>query len=93
MLRRLLRRGHLPELTDPSGQIVVAGASIDPRWIGLPLTAIEEATGTRVAYFTRLGEGALPDTIFQEGLRPPRAQQDEIVEIEAHLDGPPPVHE
>ncbi len=96
MLRRLLPQGHLPELTDPSGQIVVAEVPVDPSWIGLPLTAIEEATGTRVAYYTRLGEGALskPETVFQEGdFVHLAALREELVEIERILDGPPPVHE
>jgi trk system potassium uptake protein TrkA len=96
MLRRLLPQGHLPELTDPSGQVVIAEVPVDPRWIGLPLTAIEMATGTRVAYYTRLGEGALPkpETIFQEGdFVHLAARRDELIEIERILDGPPPVHE
>lgn len=96
MLRRLLPQGHLPELTDPSGKVVVAEVAVDPRWIGKQLSFIEECTGTRVAYYTRLGEGLLPgrDTIFQEGdLVHLAARRDELAEIERVLDEPPPVHD
>lgn len=96
MLRRLLPQGHLPELTDPSGRIVIAEVPVDARWIGLPLRAIEAATGPRVAYYTRLGEGLLPgpDTIYQEGdFVHLAANRDELADIERTLDGPPPTHD
>lgn len=69
VLRRLLPQGHVPELTDPTGRIVVAEMPVATSWVGQPLTAIEEATGTRVAYITRLGEAQLPTPrmVHQEG--------------------------
>jgi trk system potassium uptake protein TrkA len=33
---------------------------VNPAWIGRPLRAIEEATGARVAYVLRYGDGILP---------------------------------
>lgn len=92
MLRRLLPQGHLPELTDPSGKIVVAEVAVDPAWIGQPLSAIEAATGTRVAYYTRLGEGLLPktETILQEGdLIHVVANRDAMADVERILDAAP----
>ncbi len=92
ILRRLLPQGQMPELTDPSGRIVVSEIAYNPEWIGRPLTTLEAATGARVAYFTRLGEGNLPapDTILQEGdLLHLVVQRDAIAEVERLLDYPP----
>jgi trk system potassium uptake protein TrkA len=38
-------------------------------WFGMGITDLEEATGARVAFITRLGEGLIPDphTVLQEG--------------------------
>ena len=38
-------------------------------WVGRLAFDIEKATGARVAFLTRLGEGVLPraDTVIQEG--------------------------
>ena len=69
MLRRLLPQGSVPEHTDPSGHVVIADVSINPAWIGRRISELEEISGTRVAYVTRLGEGLLPlaDTVYQDG--------------------------
>ena len=94
MLRRLLPEGHLPEYTDPSGRIVIAEVAVSPTWIGKPLRAIEAATGSRVAFFTRLGEGSLPDadTILQEGdLVHLAIVRDNLAEVERTLDSAPAV--
>ena len=96
VLRRLLPQGQLPELTDPSGRIVIAEVPVSPQWIGRPLTEIEAATGTRVAYVTRLGDGMLPsrESLLQEGdFLHLAARRDELTEIERVLDGPPPAHD
>ena len=69
MLRRLLPQGHVPEFTDPSGKVVIAEMPVSPGWIGRRMTDIEAATGGRLAYLTRLGDGMIPgpDTVYQEG--------------------------
>lgn len=62
-----------PDLTrqwaDESGRVTLAEVPFDHRWIGRRLRALEEATGTRVAYLTRFGDGQVPDerTVLQEG--------------------------
>ncbi|NCT89994.1 TrkA family potassium uptake protein [Cellulomonas sp. APG4] len=68
VLRRMLPMGATDEYRDASGQVVMAQMDIHPGWIGLPLTHIEQVTGTRVAYVTRYGDGVLPgpDTVLQE---------------------------
>ena len=60
VMRRLLPMGATDEYRDPSGQIRLLQIDVHPGWIGRPLRAIEEATGARVAYVLRYGDGILP---------------------------------
>lgn len=92
MLRRLLPQGHVPELVDQSGAVVVAEVTVNPGWVGHRLTALESATGARTAYLTRLGTGMLPDsdTVFQEGdLLHVAVLASELPSVERTLDAPP----
>ena len=92
MIRRLLPQGHVPELVDPSGKVVIAEVAVNPSWIGSRLTQLEEATGARTAYVTRLGSAMLPavDTVFQEGdLVHLAALAEELPKVERILDSPP----
>ena len=68
VLRRMLPMGATDEYRDASGQIVMAQMDVHPGWVGRPLHHIEAATGARVAYLTRYGDGVLPDpaTVLQE---------------------------
>jgi trk system potassium uptake protein len=95
MLRRLLPQGSIPEHTDPSGHIVIADVPVNPAWIGRRITGLESASGARVAYLTRLGEGILPgaDTVYQDGdLVHLVTTSTELTSVEQILDQPPPVH-
>lgn len=69
MLRRLLPAASEDEWSDPSGRVSVAQVDVGAAWIGQRYSALEEASGARVACFTRLGVGQLParDTVVQEG--------------------------
>jgi trk/ktr system potassium uptake protein len=69
MLRRLLPEGAEALWRDPTGEVVLAEVTYDPRWVGEKVHALEEATGTRVAFLTRLGEAMLPapGMVLQEG--------------------------
>lgn len=69
MLRRLLPHGAAPEFTDVSGALRLAEVQVHKAWVGRRTQALESASGARVAYLTRLGEGLLPEaeTIVQEG--------------------------
>ena len=95
MLRRLLPQGHVPEHVDPSGRIVIAEMPVAPGWVGHRIRDIEDATGGRLAYLTRLGEGLLPapDTVYQEGdLLHLALRRDDLAAAERVLDAPPPAH-
>ncbi len=69
VIRRLLPEGEATEWRDPSGRVVLAEVAYAPEWIGQRITRVEEATGSRVALLTRLGEGMLPhgESVLQEG--------------------------
>lgn len=69
IVRKILPLGALPVHTDASGKVMIAEIPPHPSWVGTPLRRIEEETGSRVAYLTRLGDGMVPesDVVFQEG--------------------------
>jgi trk system potassium uptake protein TrkA len=69
MLRRVLQEGAQALWRDPTGTVQLAEVHVDPGWIGHRLTDIETATGVRVAFVTRFGEGKIPtpDAMFQDG--------------------------
>lgn len=69
VIRRMLPEGLLSEWRDPSGHVLLAEVAYAPTWVGHRLTDLEEAAGVRVALFSRLGEGRLPQaqTVVQEG--------------------------
>ena len=92
MLRRLLPQGHVPELVDPSGKVVIAEVTVNPGWVGRLVSELEGVTGTRAAYLTRLGSGILPtsETVFQEGdLLHLATLAAELPAVERTLDAPP----
>ena len=68
VLRRMLPMGATDEFRDASGQVVMAQIDVHPGWIGHPVERIEKATGARVAFMTRFGDGMLPGTatVLQE---------------------------
>ncbi|PJJ74092.1 trk system potassium uptake protein TrkA [Sediminihabitans luteus] len=68
VLRRMLPLGATDEYRDPSGKVRLAQIDVHPGWVARSVTSIEEATGARVAFLTRFGEGILPtpDAVLQE---------------------------
>ena len=94
MLRRLLPEGAEALWRDPTGEVVLAEVAYDPRWVGEKVHALEEATGTRVAFLTRLGEALLPapGMVLQEGdVLHVIAPHDDLAELQAVFgtrDGP-----
>lgn len=92
MIQRLLPQGAMPELTDPSGKIVIAEVPLATEWIGLSFADVERLTGSRVAYLTRLGEGMLssPEMVVQAGdLVHLAVRREELARVERIGDQPP----
>ena len=60
VLRRMLPMGATDEYRDASGRVVMAQVDVHPSWLGRPVEHLEAATGARVAFVTRFGDGMLP---------------------------------
>jgi trk system potassium uptake protein TrkA len=69
ILRRLVPEGSRSEWRDASGAIQLCEMHPHKGWFGMAITELEAATGARVAFITRLGEGLIPDphSVLQEG--------------------------
>ena len=69
VLRRLLPEGELVEWRDTTGTVQLAEVALSSAWVGRPITRLEAASGARVAFLTRFGEGVLPteETVLQDG--------------------------
>jgi trk system potassium uptake protein TrkA len=94
MMRRLAPEGSQSEWRDASGTVQLCEVSLHIKWFGRPAALIEEATGVRVAFITRLGEGLIPNshTVLQEGdlvhvtlMDSDRAKVDEILSREPEV--------
>jgi len=88
MLRRLLPEGAEALWRDPTGEVVLAEVAYDAAWVGEKVHAVEEATGARVAFITRLGEAMLPGpgVVLQEGdVLHVIAAQDDLADLQDAL--------
>ncbi|WP_236242426.1 TrkA family potassium uptake protein [Streptomyces sp. CC228A] len=86
MLRRLLPSGSEALWRDPSGGVQLAEVHTSPAWIGHKVSRLQEETGVRVAFLTRLGEAVLPtsQTVLQDGdLVHVMMRTDEVEKVEA----------
>src|SRR3954454_24619459 len=66
-LRMLLPDGVATAWRDPSGTVAIMQLHFHEDWAGRPVTELEEATGSRVAFIVRFGTGVLTraDTVLQ----------------------------
>ena len=86
MLRRLLPSGAEALWRDPSGGVQLAEVHTSPAWVGHKVSKLQEETGVRVAFLTRLGEAMLPtsQTVLQEGdLVHVMMRTDDVAKVEA----------
>ena len=69
ILRRIVPEGSKSEWRDASGAVQLCEFHPVASWYGISVARIENITGARVAFITRLGSGLIPDehTVFQEG--------------------------
>lgn len=69
VLRRILPTASEPSWRDPSGALRLDQGYAPFAWIGHTIGMLEQASGIRVAFITRLGAGtmATESTVIQEG--------------------------
>lgn len=69
LLNVLTRETETTKWRDPSGNVAVAEVALHEDWVGHRVTALEAATGARVAFMIRFGSGLLPEakTVIQAG--------------------------
>ena len=69
ILRRLIPEGTRSEWRDATGTVQLLEVHPHRDWYGRPLSELEAASESRVAFLTRLGEGLTPDaqTVLQDG--------------------------
>ncbi|MER7012996.1 TrkA family potassium uptake protein [Saccharopolyspora sp. NPDC000359] len=60
-LRMLLPEGVATAWREPSGTVAVLQLPLHEAWVGHRVSELESATGARVAFITRFGNGVLPD--------------------------------
>ena len=68
-MRRMLPLGAEDEYRDPSGVVVLSEVHVGQSWLGRRSSELGLASGARIAFLTRYGEGFLPDheTVLQDG--------------------------
>jgi len=92
IMRRLAPDGTKSEWRDATGSVQLIEVHLHQDWFGEAVSLIEKNTGARVAFITRLAEGALPGerTVLQEGdLVHILAKEKDISAIEKSLAKPP----
>jgi trk system potassium uptake protein TrkA len=69
ILRHIVRDDTMEVWRDPTSTVSMVEVPVHPGWVGRPVRALEEATGTRVAYLMRFGVGTLvtPSMALQDG--------------------------
>lgn len=69
VMRRLVPQGGLTVHQDQSGTVSIVEMPVHEGWVGTPYTTLEQRTGTRLAYVSRLGSGLLPAAglVHQDG--------------------------
>jgi trk system potassium uptake protein len=67
LLNVLTRESETTKWRDPSGNVAVTELPLHEGWVGHRVSALEAATGGRVAFMIRFGSGELPDakTVIQ----------------------------
>jgi len=69
ILRRILPGGARSEWRDATGTVQLLEVHPHLEWYGRPISELESATESKVAFLTRLGEALIPDshTVLQDG--------------------------
>ncbi|MFW3169673.1 potassium channel family protein [Geodermatophilus sp. CPCC 206100] len=80
LLRELLSVKVSELWREPTGQVLLMRVTVTEGWVGRRLTALEAATGARVAWLVRFGEAEIPTpaTVLQDGDQLVVAATDEV---------------
>lgn len=93
VLRRILPEQRIAgDWREASGRLQLGELSLHDSWSGFHLDVIQEATGVRIAFVTRFGEGILPgpSTSYQKGdVLHAMMHIDDVDDIAATLAHPP----
>src|SRR6188472_3440777 len=67
LMRMLLPDGVASAWREPTGTVAILPLPVHEDWVGQPIRALEQATGGRVAFIVRFGNGVLPgpETVVQ----------------------------
>jgi trk system potassium uptake protein TrkA len=92
MLRHLVHEGAAELWRDPTSTVSIIEVPLHRGWIGRPVQALEEASGTRVAYLMRFGIGTLPtpSMLLQDGDQVFMLVTDEMVAAVTKVTGAAP---
>ena len=92
LLSAILGDKHVEDWRDPSGRVSLVQVPLHEAWVGRKVTALEAATGARVAFVTRFGQGTLPtgSSVLQDGDQVHLLVTDDIADgVEAITTAPP----
>ena len=95
VLRRLLPSGSEPQWKDPSGSVRLIEVQADSAWVGTKISAMEQATRSRIPFVMRFGTGMIPGetTAFQDGdLIYAAVTNEQVNDVEDVLGRPPVEH-
>lgn len=94
MVRHLLPKDQLELWRDPTSTVSIVEVPVHSGWVSKPLKAIEDATGTRIAFIMRFGIGTLPtaSTVLQDGDQVFMLVTDEIATKVAEITGAEPAN-
>jgi trk system potassium uptake protein TrkA len=94
MVRHLVPHGQLELWRDPTSTVSIVEVPLHSGWVSKSLKALEDASGTRVAFIMRFGIGTLPtaSTILQDGDQVFMLVTDEIAANVTEITGAEPAN-
>ena len=96
VLRRMMSAGANSEYRDASGRVSLCEMDLDPGWLGRPVAEVEAATGVRVAFLSRFGDGLIPsaeDVLQERDLLHVLVYSEQIDTVQRILNRPPQAEE
>ncbi|SEE03883.1 potassium channel family protein [Ruania alba] len=92
VLRRMMPVGAASEFRDASGSITLCELDLDAGWLGRQVRDVQTATGARVAFLSRFGDGYIPtpeDVLQEQDVLHALVYTDALEETQRTLSRPP----